>query len=269
MKIKCDYCQGYINDYDEKCPNCGAPNEHLVRKAIGSPKTIEELKEWYKQHNLPPEETTRFFIGTDYKKPRAFGIYKDEETGNFVVYKNKDTGVRAIRYEGKDEAYAVNELYLKLKEEIVNQKSRNLDKENGGNNRKPYRKRYRGKSLVFIIYIIMFIIIGLTMFVSLKMSHTRGYYNYDGTYYYYQGGSWYIYDNDWEKATDVPEELKSNDEEYYSSYSYDSDYGVSDFSDTSYYYEYSSSSSDDWDSGSSWDSGDSWDSGGTDWGSDW
>lgn len=27
------------------------------------PKTIEELKIWYKEHNLPDEKITRFFIG--------------------------------------------------------------------------------------------------------------------------------------------------------------------------------------------------------------
>lgn len=86
------------------------------------PKTIAELKEWYKSRNLPPENETRFFIGKDIGEPRAFGIYEDRDTGEFVVYKNKGNGERAIRYRGWDEAYAVNELYLKLKSEIVNQK---------------------------------------------------------------------------------------------------------------------------------------------------
>ena len=83
-------------------------------------KTIEELKQWYVDHNLPDENITRFFIGKNYTEKRAFGIYKDEQTGNVVVYKNKDDGTRAIRYEGKDEAYGVNELYIRLKEEIIN-----------------------------------------------------------------------------------------------------------------------------------------------------
>ena len=123
MKIKCDYCNADINEYDEKCPNCGAVNVHLQRNAKDAPQTIDELKEWYKEQNLPPEQITRFFIGKNYKKPKAFGIYKDETSGNYVVYKNKDTGIRAIRYKGKDEAFAVNELYLRLKKEILNQKS--------------------------------------------------------------------------------------------------------------------------------------------------
>lgn len=42
-----------------------------------------------------------------------------------MVYKNKNGGERVVRYRGTDEAYAVNELYQRLKIEIANQKSRN------------------------------------------------------------------------------------------------------------------------------------------------
>ena len=86
----------------------------------GTPKTIEELQAWYEARNLPPSDVTRFFIGVNYKGPKAFGIYK--EGNDFIVYKNKADGQRAVRYKGSDEAYAVNELYLRLKEEILNQK---------------------------------------------------------------------------------------------------------------------------------------------------
>jgi len=123
MEFKCDYCGGNFDDRLEKCPHCGAVNNNIKRTAGGTPKTIEELAQWYKDHNLPPYEKTRFFIGVDYKKPRAFGIYKDGS--EYVVYKNKDNGERAFRYRGNDEGYAVNELYLKLKSEILNQKARN------------------------------------------------------------------------------------------------------------------------------------------------
>ena len=126
MQVKCPYCDSFINDTDEKCPNCGGVNHNLRRMAKGTPKTIEELKQWYKDRGLPPEEKTRFFIGKNYTKPKAFGIYK--ENGMFIVYKNKANGERAIRYKGTDEAYAVNELYLKLKSEILNQKNLSANK---------------------------------------------------------------------------------------------------------------------------------------------
>lgn len=83
------------------------------------PQTIEELKVWYAQQKLPPREVTRFFIGLNMQEPRAFGVYR---TGDeFVTYKNKADGTRAIRYQGPDEAHAVRELYLRLQQEMVNQ----------------------------------------------------------------------------------------------------------------------------------------------------
>ncbi len=85
------------------CPYCGAANTKRNLNDI-RPRTIEQLKEWYAARHLPPEEVTRFFIGKDYRQPRAFGIYKDEND-DFIVYKNKDTGERAIRYKGRDEWY--------------------------------------------------------------------------------------------------------------------------------------------------------------------
>ena len=123
MKVKCDYCGSFIEDTDETCPNCGAVNSHLMRSADGVPKTIEELKAFAKAKNLPLEEM-RFFIGIDYKEPKAFGIYEDSD-GNFIVYKNKGDGTRAERYRGKDEAYAVNEIYQKMKTEVQIRREKN------------------------------------------------------------------------------------------------------------------------------------------------
>ena len=122
MKIKCDWCGSWINDFDQVCPNCGGVNNNYNRHANGVPQTIEELKAWAKEMNLPLEEM-RTFIGEDYKGAKAFGIYKDETDGTFVVYKNKEDGTRAVRYKGSDEAYAVNELYQKMKERVAVQKA--------------------------------------------------------------------------------------------------------------------------------------------------
>ena len=87
-----------------------------------TPKTIAGLKTYMDRTGLSSVDT-RFFIGIDYKEPRAFGIYKDESTGNFVVYKNKSDGSRTIRYNGPDEAFAVSELYDRLHVEIDNQRT--------------------------------------------------------------------------------------------------------------------------------------------------
>ncbi len=75
MKIKCSYCGSLISDTDEVCPNCGAQNEGVARTADGVPKTIGELKSFCASHNMPLEKM-RFFIGEDYKEPKAFGILK-------------------------------------------------------------------------------------------------------------------------------------------------------------------------------------------------
>ena len=88
---------------------------------LGKPKTIDELKD-YCQKNGYTENKTRFFVGYDYGGAKAFGIYLDENTGEYVVYKNKDDGSRAVRYRGTDEEFAVSELYERLQSEIANQK---------------------------------------------------------------------------------------------------------------------------------------------------
>ena len=273
MKIRCEYCNNYLDDTLEKCPGCGAPNKNYKRVGDGVPTTIEELEIWYKEHNLPPYETTRFFIGIDYKEPKAFGIYKDSNTGNFVVYKNKDTGERAVRYEGNDEKYAVNELYLKLKEEILHQKSLNYHPTS-------YYPSNKGKSsdaAAAIVYIFIFIAV-MIFVVSHITAPQRGYYNIDNNEYYYVNGDWFIYDasGTWTSSDEPPYEGSLSN--YYDGYNYSSNSDYTSIKESSVYdddWDTSSSSSSwsssdhDWDSSSSWDSSDSWDSGGSDWSSDW
>lgn len=326
MRIKCKYCRSYISDTDERCSFCGAVNEDLKRVGDGVPRTIEELKQWYLDHNLPSEEITRFFIGKDYEKPRAFGIYYDENKNVYIVYKNKDTGERKIRYEGKDEEYAVNELYMRLKEEISNQKNLNNHtmKAEEDNTYNPISKLFFihfisvfvvffliffyqiafGISIVvpaiflflsinpgiFIMFLISFIVkdkakvaiidkwwhllsfiiffILMVLFVVKPIIDHRNdaYYQYNNNIYYFYGGDWFYYNyGSWESYNGSTDNFEYLDDKY------DSSYGASDFKNSSYYEsnDWSSSSSNDWDSGSSWDSNDSWDSGGSDWSSDW
>ena len=81
-----------------------------------APRTIEEFQAFCAERNMPLEKM-RFFIGVDYKQPRAFGIYACGD-GTFVVYKNKDDGSRSIRYNGTDEAEACAILFDKMVSEI-------------------------------------------------------------------------------------------------------------------------------------------------------
>lgn len=274
MKVSCDYCSNTYEDTLEKCPHCGAPNP-THKTMNGEPKTIEELKAWYIARNLPSEDITRFFIGKDVKEARAFGIYK-ADNGEFIVYKNKADGTRAVRYQGKDENYAVHEIWLKLKDEIVHQKN------------KPSRNTNSSKTATIAVgsiigfcalipIIVSIFIIAMLIGGAFKDIH-NGYYEYgNNTYYNYQD-NWYTYDtttDSWEYTDSYYdsniEQIEENYDDYYVSKDWDSSIKSSDWEDSSYYQDIKDSSS--WDSGSDydWDSGSDWDSwdSGSDWDSDW
>ena len=271
MKVRCDYCGQFIRDTDPVCPNCGAPNALAQRSGAGVPKTIDELRQFCAARNLPLAKM-RFFLGEDYRGARAFGIFQDEE-GNFVVYKNKSDGSRAVRYRGKDEAYAVNELYQKLRSEVMNQREHNARQQSKGvPGTRPAKKR---KKLLSArnLFLLFFLVLLLFYAISALRSPRKGYYRYNGGYYYNQLDDWYYYDGDlleWVPAI-VDEELSGNYRDYYESYSYSGDYDIDDFSDSGYYVESSSSRwRSDWDDDDDWDWGsDDWDSGWSDWDSDW
>ncbi|MBQ6479020.1 MAG: hypothetical protein IJI44_06600 [Erysipelotrichaceae bacterium] len=78
--------------------------------------TYEALRRVFEEFKIDSEKT-RFYIGDDYTDPKAFVIYQDD-FGDFVVYKMKADGSRALRYKGKDERHAVSEYYQKFLEEV-------------------------------------------------------------------------------------------------------------------------------------------------------
>lgn len=247
MKIKCNYCDNYFDDTNAVCPNCGAPNDGIVRTNREQPVTIEGLLKWYSDRKLPPFEVTRFFIGENYTQPRAFGIYKDDKSGNVIVYKNKNDGTRAIRYSGTDEAYAVNEILQKLKEEIINQKNNQMKKggtgagQNGAvSSGQPQKgagkvfKAVKAAGIAAAVLIFAYIIFGDS---DLEVKH--GYYGYDSDIYYCYGKdypvSWSKYldfEDDWSyELSSVPEALERNStaQEYYLGDAWDASIGASDF----------------------------------------
>lgn len=256
MKIKCSFCDNLIDDSNAVCPYCGAPNEGVVRKSGDQPVTIEELKAWYKSKGLPSYETTRFFIGENYKKPRAFGIYQDGK--NFIVYKNKDNGERAVRYKGTDEAYAVNELFQRLKQEIIQQKGAAQKKAAARNSNyqpSPAPKKKRkigcfGGCLLSIVGFFGIIFLAAVIWVIIQDYPNRGYYNWqDSTYYYYvnpattEDHGWYCYEDSaggWGDELDrdsTPEALRKNRraKNYFVSTDWNSSLGVTDFTKTDLY----------------------------------
>ena len=268
MKVKCSYCGQYFDDSMEKCPNCGAPNDHIHRTSDAVPKTIEELKAYCDRNGFTAERT-RFFVGVDYREPRAFGIYKDD-AGEYVVYKNKADGSRAVRYRGKDEAYAVNELYERLQDEVLNQKAHHVERQKQKAIRSVKKKQSSG--LIRSIIICALVVVGVNFFSrAVANRFHNGYYHYNGAHYYSLDDTWYYYDDDrtdWYPASQVPQDLTDNADDYYDSEYYDYDSGTTDFSGTDYYSDWEEASRSDDDSDSGWDSSD-WDSSDTDWDSDW
>ena len=263
MQIKCNYCGALIEETSETCPKCGAPLSGSHRTAKEQPKTIAELQEWYVAHHLPPEEITRFFIGKNITEPKAFGIYRDGN-GDFVVYKNKSTGERAIRYKGADEQYAVNELYQRLKAEIADQKGNRPSSQQPVVDNTKKKKKKKG----CLIAIIILCVIGILGAIFDK-TPPNGYYHYNGAQYYHQGSSWYYYDkekDDWFPSTEEIDIDKKNAKDFQTEQHYGKDFESSSWYDSGSH----SDDNDSWDNDSDWDSGsDSWDSGSTDWDSDW
>ena len=139
-----------------------------------------------------PLERMRFFINEDRREARCFGIYQEADTGNWVVYKNKDNGSRAVRYNGPDEAYAAQELWAKINSEIELRRAK-----------LPKRKRSRAEIIyrrVLMALLAAAIAVAGFMFVRwLARSPSRGYYLIDDAIYYYQNDDWYYYDDggDW------------------------------------------------------------------------
>ena len=228
------------------------------------PATIEQLRAFCDYHGMPLRQM-RFFVGEDFREARAFGIYRDGD--EFIVYKNKSDGRRAVRYHGPDEAYAVGELYAKLLDECHSRDLWPDGKPQGA------ARRQKGSKAVLIVVIlaVMAIAVAIVGF-AVASDHRRhahdGYYNLgdEGIYYRY-GSDWYYEDDDYDWV--LMYEDDAYDEayaDYYLGDDYDSDWGYSNFrsSDTwESIQEESRSSSDTSDDYSDWDSG------GTDWDSDW
>lgn len=183
--------------------------------ANDTPKTIGDLKQWYLQQGLPSEDVTRFFIGKDIRSARAFGIYQEND-GRFIVYKNKNNGVRAIRYEGRDEAYAVNELYQRLREEMRNQAAHGRQAptptvqslrtapapdsyKSEVSERAEAPKKSHLKRIIAILSaaLVVSLLVWLVV-VPLCRPLQNGYYKYRDEkrpYYYYENGKWYCFEN--------------------------------------------------------------------------
>ena len=287
---RCPHCGALVLPQEKFCAQCGGPldveapeQEAPEQEATASeadstirlempaqaapapaiptrPQTIEALKAYCAANGMPLERM-RFFIGQDYRQPRAFGIYRDGD--QFVVYKNKGDGSRAVRYHGPDEAYAVNELFQKLLDECH---LRGIYPDGKPELTEAQKRAKRRFVRLAIIGIIVFVAIAaVTVFVGIRAHRHDGYYRRSGDagYYYRYGDSWYYDDGyyDWMEVDDFPYE--GDYQEYYLGDDYDNTWAVNDFRESSAWESIQEESHTDSSDYSSWDSGD------TDWGSDW
>ena len=260
---KCKFCGATVRSDERTCPQCGGTNDSFVAdtpRTVFLPKTIAELQEYCAERGMPLLRM-RFFIGENFKEPRAFGIYQD---GNdFVVYKNKSDGSRAIRYRGPDEAHAVNELFMKLLEECHHRGIYPDGKPSSSVTRSGYSKsRSNLSSAIPGLCIIGAILIAFLFIFSGSGGHRRGYYRFPNSrgIYYHIGSEWYESSGSSWYETSAP---SGNYDDAYLGDSFSSGWGVSDFRNSSAYEDYQdrhSSSSSDYDD---------WDMGDTDWDSDW
>ncbi len=215
--------------------------------------SVEELLQRAAERGMPLEKM-RFFINEDRREPRCFGIYQDEYTGHWIVYKNKADGSRAVRYAGPDEAYAAQELWAKINSEIELRRAKAA----------PARKKATKAQKIRNAVIALLIAAAIDLYAYHEYKQPRrGYYVYDDSILYYQNAAWYYFD-------DVFDEWARYDEpagDWYEDAWYGDSYPFEERDDAFRYSDYyEEPSRNDSDSDSIFDS---WDSFDTDWSSDW
>ena len=196
--------------YDEKKPD-------QIPAQI--PQTLEELQSFVTTHQIPLQKI-HMHLGENYSGAKAYGIY--QEGSDFIVYKNKADGSRAIRYRGTDEACAVNEIYQKIREMGITAKdaqagtfyssdsfcdigdySNDLDSSDEST-RKPgffsgIKKRLLSGEVLITFAILLFAFPSILKVLSPDRrtpKYQEGYYSYCDNYYYSDGYDWYIFFDD-------------------------------------------------------------------------
>lgn len=211
---------------------------------------LHSIQELIERTQGMPLEKMRFFINEDRQEPRCFGIYHDDAGDRWVVYKNKADGSRAVRYSGPDEAYAVNELWMKLQSEINLRRPGKVDP----------KKARRDRIITLALTALLIGLVALFVIHEARKPQ-RGYYRVDDDLYYYQNDAWYYYDDGYWGYYDAPDDDWYADSYYGSTYAFEDSADA--FEQSDYYVEPSSHDSSDSSVFDSWDSGD------TDWDSDW
>ena len=252
MDKKMVYRPDLAEDATEFCPLCGAPvapeeksePEASPAQPETAPRTVEELLALCASFEADPA-AYHFYIGEDEKDAVGYGLFVDE-FGDYVFYHNHRNQQRSIRYKGRDEAYAVGELYRRMKEARVFYRPVSRQEE-GGERRHHHshsgqsgRQRRKARRIRLAVAIGAAVVVCCVAAVVLRwraLQPKDGYYHCQGRYYYLQQHQWYAYDSvmdNWEK-TDANPTIVANHQAYYRSIYYWEGSPVSDFRDSGYY----------------------------------
>lgn len=135
MKVHCSSCGELVEDYEYRCPLCGSILYSAEDSTEGDSReirdidcdedisSIEELQEWVSKHRIPVEEM-RITIGEKYSGCNLKGIYKDRETGEFVIYRQTSSGEYIEDLRCSDESLAVNKIKWSIEERISSNKGK-------------------------------------------------------------------------------------------------------------------------------------------------
>lgn len=228
--------------------------------------SIEEFRNVFREFGID-EDNVRFYLGKYHLSPKAFGIYQIAD--NYIVYKVKANGETSIRYEGKDEQYAVKELYLKFLQEVskrtgLNEKYNpyydpNYKVDNRVKQKEYYEKKKKRLKYVYTFVFIVIAIIVISFIILPKVESKPKYYQYQNRYYSKYNNNWYY----WNDISDEWVVFYPANSEYSNYYEIDDP----DYRDYDRYEIPSNGSHDSY--SDSFDSYDFGSDGYTDWDSDW
>ena len=235
----------------EHCPLCGAPvaveeepePEVPAQQPEQTPRTVAELLALCDSFETDPA-AHRFYIGKDEKDATGYGLFVDE-FGDYVFYHNHRSHQRSIRYKGRDEAYAVGELYSRMKEAHLFYRPVARQEESGKRHHHSHsgqssrqRKRIRRRRWAVAIAAVVACLVAAVVLRWQALQPKDGYYHYQDRYYYLQQRQWYAYDSvmeTWSK-TQPNETVVANHSLYYRSTYYWEGSPVSDFRESGFYH---------------------------------
>ena len=245
-KIICRKCKTPLNPNTElaHCPHCGADLTKAKAVVYRKPETLEELFDFVDRNEIPVDDLHIYLCENEKDDPKAFGIYRTKK-GEYIVYKNKPKGERQFKYRGPDEAFAVNVMYMKLREN-VDFRSRPKDKNTSKSEKRQKQIRmYRAAVAAIIVIVAAMLVNNGIQKVQVRQFGPTGYYTINGTtYYHVKKSEWYVFDKNqyhWIESTDpFQTRFGSNDSvnrtDYFISETYKDEYrDIYDFSDRERY----------------------------------